>query len=391
MDFKERVLTTLNHEEPDRVPVMGLIVDPATVNQVLGKKATDFISMIQEPRLRNDIKALINTNGVYDTSYYDNTAGALESAIKLGFDANWTIYAFMELQEDPESSTGLVWHDVFGRVWDMSRATDGSMAVNYSRALCENEEKWEAWVEIKRPLFDKLIENATIFHKKLVDEYGDKILPIGYAAPGIFENSWQPIGFVNFIRFVYQEPAFVKRVIDFHTEFYLRYLEGVMQSGVEVVLGGDDLGQKTGPMMRPEQIEKLFGDSYRRVSEFVHKRNGKLIWHSCGNIYQLLDKFIEWGFDGIITLEPTAGMDLGKVREQVGHKLVLVGNMDVSYLLVSGTRDEVEDAVMKAIRDAAKGGGYILSSCHSHPYVDATRLKWMVEAAHKYGKYPIAL
>jgi uroporphyrinogen decarboxylase len=82
-------------------------------------------------------------------------------------------------------------------------------------------------------------------------------------------------------------------------------------------------------------------------------------------------------------------MDLGRVREQIGHKLVLIGNLDVSYLLVKGTRQEVEDAVKKAIRDAAKGGGYILSSSHSHPYVDGARLKWMVDAAHKYGRYPI--
>lgn len=389
MNFYERFLTALNHEEPDQVPVMGLIMDPATVNEILGKEPVDYIGMMQNPEHRDEIKSLLNNDSFYDKFYYGNTAGALDSAIKLGFDANWTIYSLMQLNEDPKSSLGLVWHDVFGRVWDIGRAADGSMAINYSRALCETEEQWEDWVESKKLLFEKTIDNATVFHKRLVEEYGDKILPIGYAAPGIFENSWQPIGFVNFTKFVFQRPEFVRRVIDFHSDFYLKYLEGVMKSGVEVVLGGDDLGQKTGPMMRPEQIEMLFGESYRRVSEFVHQRNGKLIWHSCGNIYQLLDRFIEWGFDGVITLEPTAGMDLGKVREQVGHKLVLIGNLDVSYLLVRGNRHEVEDAVKKAIRDAAAGGGYILSSSHSHPYINGTRLKWMVEAAHKYGKYPI--
>jgi len=162
-----------------------------------------------------------------------------------------------------------------------------------------------------------------------------------------------------------------------------------MKADLEVVFAGDDLGQKTGPLMRPELVEQLYGESYRRIADYVHERNKKLIWHSCGNIYQLLDKFIEWGFDGIITMEPTAGMDLGKVREQVGHKLVLIGNLDVSYLMVRGTQQEIEDAVKKAIKAAAKGGGYILSTCHSHLYVDATRLKWMVDAAIKYGKYPV--
>jgi len=36
-DFKERVLTALNHEEADRVPVMGLIAGPAASNKIPGK------------------------------------------------------------------------------------------------------------------------------------------------------------------------------------------------------------------------------------------------------------------------------------------------------------------------------------------------------------------
>jgi uroporphyrinogen-III decarboxylase len=90
-------------------------------------------------------------------------------------------------------------------------------------------------------------------------------------------------------------------------------------------------------------------------------------------------------------MEPTAGMELGRVREQVGHKLALIGNLDVSYLLVKGTREEIEDAVKTAIRDAAGGGGYILSQSHTHAAVDPTRLEWMIEAGHKYGKYPISV
>ncbi len=391
MDFKERILTAMNHEEPDRVPVMGLIMDQATVNQILDKKPADFVGMLKKPVLRGVIKGLLNTNWFWNRMYYGNFAGALESAIKLGFDANWTIYSLMQLEPDSESPLGLVWHDVFGRVFEMVSDERGNMTVNYSRPLCATEEQWEAWAERKAPLFDRLIENATTFHKRLVDKYGDRTLPVGFAAPGIFENSWQAIGFVNFTKFIYQKPEFVKRVIAFQTDFYLRYLEGVMQSGLDVVIGGDDLGHKTGPMMRPELVEKLYGESYRRVADLVHEHDKKFIFHSCGNIYPLLDKFVEWGFDGLITMEPTAGMDLARVREQVGHRLVLIGNLDVSYLLVRGSRQEIDDAVRQAIRAAASGGGYVLSASHSHPLVDAARLEWMVDAAHRWGRYPISI
>ena len=307
MDFKERILTAMNHEEPDQVPVMGLIIDPATINQVLEKKPVDFVSMMRKPVLRTIIRALMNTNWFWNRFYSSTTAGALKSAAKLGFDANWTIYTLMKLNKDAQSELGVAWHDAYGRVWQISADSRGNMAVNYSRALIETEDQWEAWVDKKAPLFETMIKNTAAFHRKLVARYGDRVYPMGYAAPGIFENSWQPMGFVNFTRLIYQRPEFVKRVIDFQTDLYIRNLDAVMQSGVEVVLGGDDLGQKTGPMMRPELIEKLYGESYRRVADYVHQRKRKFIFHSCGNIYQLLDKFIEWGFDGIITWSPPRG------------------------------------------------------------------------------------
>jgi hypothetical protein len=389
MDFKQRVLTALNHEEPDRVPVLGLIAEPATSNAILGRPPSDIAAMLANPDTRGQIKDLINSS--WPELVYANFSDALEAAIKMGFDANWTTYTSMDVVEDPEARQGLACHDIVGRAWQMTGTEDGGVIMDYTRGLCPTEKDWDAWEEKQRPRLNEFARNAAEYHTKLADSYSDRILPIGYTSTVIFESTWQCMGFVNFSRYVYEKPDFVRRVIDFQTDLYLMYLDAIMQSPVEVVIGGDDLGQKTGPMMRPELVEKLFGESYRRVSELVHKRNKKLIWHSCGNIYAFLDKFVEWGFDGVFTLEPTAGMELAKVRDQVGHKLVLVGNLDVSYLLVRGTRDEVESAVKQAITDAAPGGGYILSASHSHTSVDPTRLQWMIEAAHKWGKYPVAV
>ena len=389
MDFKQRVLTALNHEEPDRVPVLGLIAEPATSNRILGKPPADIASMLANPEMRSQIKDIINSS--WRDLVYGNFSDSLEAAIKLGFDANWTTYTSMEVVEDAGARQGLACHDIVGRVWQMTGTEDGGVVMDYTHGLCPTEEQWDAWAEKKRPLIDDFAEQVAEHHTKLADGYGNRILPIGYTSTSIFESTWQCMGFVNFARYVYERPDFVARVIDFQTELYLRYLDAIMRSDVEVVIGGDDLGQKTGPMMRPELVEKLFGESYRRVSDLVHKRGKKLIWHSCGNIYAFLDKFVEWGFDGVFTLEPTAGMDLKRVREQVGHKLVLVGNLDVSYLLVRGTREEIEEAVRKAIRDAAGGGGYILSASHSHTSVDPDRLAWMIEAAHKWGRYPVGV
>ena len=142
MEFEERFLTAMNHEEPDRVPVMGLIMDPATVNEILHRRAVDFPGMLRKPLLRGAVRRLLNTDWLWNRIYYDNFSGALEAAIELGFDANWTIYAMMQLRPDPDTDLGVVWHDAFGRVWEMGSDDKGNMSVNYTRALCDTEERW---------------------------------------------------------------------------------------------------------------------------------------------------------------------------------------------------------------------------------------------------------
>ncbi|MCP4760372.1 MAG: hypothetical protein GY870_01240 [archaeon] len=391
MNFRERINITINNEEPDRIPIMGLIMDPATSDQILNKKPVDLVGMLKGP-LKNIIKTAYN-NDFLSTKFITSAFGnALEAAEKLGFDANWIVYPpYFKFVKDPESKVGIVWHDLYGRQWELEPDGNGWFFVNYTKALVPTEEKWDKWMAEKAPLFENNLKCAKKFYNTLIDKYHDRIYTFPYAAPGVWENSWQPMGFPNFVKFTRKNPSFIKRVIDFHTDYYLKHLEIVCNTNTEVVFGGDDLGYKTGPLINPKQFKELFFDGYKRIAELVHKKGKKLIWHSCGRIYEFLDMFVEAGIDGIITMEPTAGMELKKVRDQVGHKLILIGNLDVSYLLVQGTKDEIEMAVKNAIRDAGPGGGYILSTCHSHGKVDPVRLKWMVEFAKKYGEYPIKI
>ena len=164
MNFAERVLSAIHHEEPDRVPVMGLIMDPATVNQILGREPVDLVGMLRNPERRAGIRQLLDSEGFWDRTYYANFSGALEAAIQIGFDANWCIYAFMQLEDDPDTELGLVWHDAFGRVWEMGSDARGNMTIGYTRGILETEAQWDAWVERKAPLFERVIENARAFH-----------------------------------------------------------------------------------------------------------------------------------------------------------------------------------------------------------------------------------
>ena len=114
------------------------------------------------------------------------------------------------------------------------------------------------------------------------------------------------------------------------------------------------------------------------------------IKHTDGKLWKIIDDIIDTGLDGLDPIEPMADMDIGKVKEKYGDRIALVGNVDVGMLLPFGTTKDVEEAVKETIAKAAPGGGYILASSNSiHPAVKPENYKAMVEAAKKYGRYPL--
>jgi hypothetical protein len=100
MNFKERVLTALNHEEPDRVPFAVFILSKITSNKILGKKPMDIAVMLGNAELRSGLKDIMNST--WHEIINSSLADWMEAAIKLGFNANDTIYSQMQVVEEPK-------------------------------------------------------------------------------------------------------------------------------------------------------------------------------------------------------------------------------------------------------------------------------------------------
>jgi uroporphyrinogen decarboxylase len=100
---------------------------------------------------------------------------------------------------------------------------------------------------------------------------------------------------------------------------------------------------------------------------------------------------VDTGIDGLNPMEPIAGMDIGRVKQKYGKRVCLIGNIDCGYVLSEASPEEVEVAVKECILKASPGGGHILSSSNAiHSSVKPQNFRTMVEAARKYGRYPIA-
>ena len=88
-----------------------------------------------------------------------------------------------------------------------------------------------------------------------------------------------------------------------------------------------------------------------------------MIFHSDGYLMDALPDIVDCGFDAIQSLQPSAGMDIAKVKKEYGDKLCLIGNVDLNYLLPFGTPEEVEKEV-KDLAEKAGPSGFILSTCN---------------------------
>jgi uroporphyrinogen decarboxylase len=94
--------------------------------------------------------------------------------------------------------------------------------------------------------------------------------------------------------------------------------------------------------------------------------------------------------DGFQAIEPRAGMDIAAIKQKYGDRLVLVGNVDCSTVLVDGPVEAVRAQTEQVIRAAAPGGGFLLSSSNSvHPGVKPEYYLAMLDTARRVGIYPI--
>jgi uroporphyrinogen decarboxylase len=205
---------------------------------------------------------------------------------------------------------------------------------------------------------------------------------------GVFVHSWRLTGMENYMLKIYQNPGFIHHIAEMVTEYNLKQLHMLASAGIDVLVVEDDIAATNNLLISPKHFIEFVNPYNRKLVDRAHNLGLKVVRHSDGNLWSIMDILVESGYDGLNPLEPQAGMDIKKVKEKYGNKLCLLGNIDCKELLPSGTPEQVEAAVKYAIEVAGPGGGYILCDSNSlHPGVNPENCIAMFEATKKYGLY----
>jgi len=125
-----------------------------------------------------------------------------------------------------------------------------------------------------------------------------------------------------------------------------------------------DMAGSNGPFISPAMFRDICFPYMKQRVAHVRKFTDQINLHNCGNNIPLMNMFIEAGIDCYQSLQTTAGMEVGKLKQMFGDRMCFWGGASVE-LLVSGTADEVRKDIREAMSRGAPGGGFILGPSHS--------------------------
>lgn len=182
--------------------------------------------------------------------------------------------------------------------------------------------------------------------------------------------------------------AKVHAVLDRLTEASVTWAVAQALHGVDAVLISSAFAGR--PFISPKQYREFVLPYERRVTEAVRATGVPIYTHTCGSIGDRLDLMAETGTMGIDALDPPplGDVELAKAKAQIGQKLFIKGNMNPAVLLAYKTKEEVIAEASERIKIGMPGGGYILSTaCSVAPRMEPWKLELLVPLAEEIGRY----
>ena len=149
----------------------------------------------------------------------------------------------------------------------------------------------------------------------------------------------------------------------------------------------------TPPYLPPVLFERFVTPYVTEMVDLIHSHGAQVRLHCHGKIGRVLDMILATGADSIDPCEPPPDGDLplAEVKRRCAGRMCVFGNLELK-LLEQGTEAEVADYV-KSCMDAAKdGGGYVImptAAPINSPLARQTERNYIrfFDAALEYGQY----
>jgi uroporphyrinogen decarboxylase len=384
MSSRQRVLTTLAHREPDRVPYDLGGIGPTSISLGAYAKVLQYLS-VDEPAKLGDI----SSQRAEPSEAMLQKIGVDTRPLRYGAQRSWSFKI--------EERDG---YSFYFDEWGIGRKmplVNGHNYFIFSHPLAAVETSDLPRYSWPDPLDPKRLEGLERQAGALRAEADPALVFGGSFSQGLLQFGAQLEGYERFFMNLALEPRRVEwlldKLLELKLQFYLNALEK-LKGWVDVVAENDDLGTQQSQWISPQMFRKFVKPRYAELFRTLKKRFGvKILFHSCGAVYPFLPDLIEMGADILNPIQLSAqGMgDTAKLKREFGDSLSFWGGgVDVQQTLPRATPDEIEEEVQRRIEDLAPGGGFIFTPTQTiQPDTPPENVAAMWRALRRYGIYPL--
>ncbi len=399
MNSKERVLRTLDHKEPDRVPTGEWGIDHDTAEKVIGRET------YWRNRKKETLALWAGKRDEVVESYKKDLVELIEKLDQDLVPVHFVPSKDLEPEEIKQIDEN-TWKDKEGRIYKYSAGNDAIYCTQdptkkiFSsgkelREFFESEYIPNAGFKIKKKgqngyEFKLEDESRLEFIRYVISKLGNEkfIFARDFSEFGSFMTNNQEDFFLS----IAMQPDLVKESFNLITELNIARAKICIDEGVDAIMPGGDFSDSNGPMLSPESIRKIFLPGMKKLSDYCHQRGVRVMSHNCGNNWKIMNLLIEAGYECWQSIAcKTADMDLKRLKEKYGDKIAFWGGINIETL-IDGTPEENRKDALYALKYAAPGGGFILGSSNSVCFGSKyDNYMAALEILHKYGGYPIRL
>jgi uroporphyrinogen decarboxylase len=381
---RDRVLTAINHKEPDRVP-RDLGSTPVTgISGVTYANSLPYLGLsdeLSEIHLDDVIQQLTTPSEQFLSNLKIDVRGVgptRQYAWKMSYRRNTRYVSFV---------------DEFGIEWGCNM--DGGHYFDILRSPMSSAETLSdidrhPWPDPTQAAYSILETSDSI--QRLSSEYPVVLKPL---AGGFFEMAFWVRGFEQFYMDLAGDHALACRVMDRLLEIEMNYYDLLLDrigQHIDIVQEGNDLATQKGLMISPATYRQLVKPRQQKLYSFIKKKapHVKIMLHSCGAVRDIIPDFIEVGVDILNPVQVSAdGMDPAELKRDFGRDLTFWGGgVDTQSVLPHGTPQQVKDEVKKKIEQLAPGGGFVFAAVHNIQHdVPPENLVALWQAVEEYGYY----
>ncbi len=169
-----------------------------------------------------------------------------------------------------------------------------------------------------------------------------------------------------------RRPDIIQGIFDYQLNIAIENFEKIHRRVGEkvtaVFITGTDFGTQLKPIMSVQSFRKLYKPYHSKINEWVHENTSwKTFIHSCGSVAALIPEFIDSGFDILNPVQlSAANMDMRELKDKYGGRITFWGGgVDTQNTLPFGTPSEVEKQVKDRVRVFMRGGGFVFNTIHN--------------------------